>query len=101
MNLFSQSRLKPNLEALQQIKSWVYDLLKLDPDIGISVSPLQCKEADCPPIETVIIILSQPAQQYKIHKALDDIDLGDLQRYALKLSTVVWGAERPTPPSLC
>ena len=80
MNLFSQSRPKPNLAALQQIKTWVYDLLKLDPDIGISVSQLQCKEPDCPPIETVITILSQPAQQYKIHKALDDIELDDLIR---------------------
>ncbi|NEZ57075.1 hypothetical protein [Adonisia turfae] len=80
MNLFSQSRPKPNLAALQQIKTWVYDLLKLDPDIGISVSQLQCKEPCCPPIETVIAILSQPAQQYKIHKALDDIELDDLIR---------------------
>ena len=78
MNLFSQSRPKPNLDALQQIKSWVYELLTLDPDISISVSQLQCKEADCPPIETVITILSQPAQQYKIHKALNDIELDDL-----------------------
>ncbi|ESA35767.1 hypothetical protein N836_10535 [Leptolyngbya sp. Heron Island J] len=80
MNLFSQSRPKPNLAALQQIKTWVYDLLKLDPDIGISVSQLQCKEPDCPPIETVITILSQPAQQYKIHKALDDVEQVDLIR---------------------
>ncbi|MEM1255466.1 MAG: hypothetical protein AAGI69_23765 [Cyanobacteria bacterium P01_H01_bin.21] len=63
---------------MQQVKTWVYDRLKLDPDIGISVSQLQCKEPDCPPIETVITILSQPAQQYKIHKALDDIELDDL-----------------------
>lgn len=76
MNLFS--RPKPNLAAVQQIKTWMYDLLKLDPDIGISVSQLQCKEADCPPIETVITILSQPAQQYKIHKASGDIEREDL-----------------------
>ena len=80
MDLFSQSRPKPNLEALQQVKIWAYDLLKLDPDISISVSQLQCKEADCPPIETVITIFSQPAQQYKIHKALDDVERGDLVR---------------------
>ena len=80
MNLFSQSRPKPNLAALQQIKTWVYDLLKLDLDIGISVSQLQCKEPDCPPVETVITIFNQPAQQYKIHKALDDIEQVDLIR---------------------
>jgi hypothetical protein len=80
MSLFSQSRPQANLAALQQIKTWVYELLKLDPDIGISVSQLQCKEPDCPPIETVITILSQPAQKYKLHKALDDIELDDLIR---------------------
>ena len=80
MNLFSQSRPKPNPAASQQIKTWAYDLLKLAPDIGISVSQLQCKEPDCPPIETVIVILSQPVQQYKIHKALDDIEQADLIR---------------------
>ncbi|MEO0758679.1 MAG: hypothetical protein AAFY78_17600 [Cyanobacteria bacterium J06648_16] len=78
MNLFSQSRPKPNPAAVQQIKTWVYDLLKLDPDTGISVSQLQCKEPDCPPIETVIVILSEPVQQYKIHKVLDDIERVDV-----------------------
>lgn len=80
MNLFSQSRPKSNPAALQQTKDWVYDLLTLDPDIDISVGQLQCKEPDCPPIETVITVLSQPAQQYKIHKALDDIERDDLIR---------------------
>ncbi|MEO0376975.1 MAG: hypothetical protein AAF329_20625 [Cyanobacteria bacterium P01_A01_bin.17] len=80
MSLFSQSRPKPNLATLQQIKTWVYDLLKLDPEIGISVSQLQCQEPDCPPIETVITILSQPAQKYTIHKALDDVERDDLIR---------------------
>ncbi len=78
MNLFFQSRPKPNPAALQQLKTWFYDLLKLDPDVPISVSQLQCKEPDCPPIETVITIMSQPAQQYKIHKALDEIEQVDL-----------------------
>ena len=80
MNLFSQSRPKHNPATLQQLKIWVYDLLKLDPEASISVSQLQCTEPGCPPIETVITILSQPAQQYKIHKALDDIELVDVIR---------------------
>ena len=80
MNLFSQSRPKSNPVALQQLKTWIYDLLNLDPEVSISVSQLQCKEPGCPPIETTITILSQPAQQYKIHKALDDIEQVDLIR---------------------
>ena len=80
MNLFSQSKPKSSPAALQQIKIWVYDCLKLDPEISISISQLQCKEPGCPPIETVITILSQPAQHYKIHKAVDDIELVDVIR---------------------
>ena len=78
MNLFSQSQRKPDLAAIQKIKAQVYDLLKLDSEIGISVSQLQCKEPDCPPVETVITILSHPAQQYKVHKALVDLEEKDL-----------------------
>ena len=80
MNLFSQSQPKSNPAALQQLKTWIYDLLELNPEVPISVSQLQCTEPGCPPIETVITILSQPTQQYKIHKALDDIELVDLIR---------------------
>ncbi len=78
MNLFSQSKPKSNPAALQQLKARVYDLLKLDPDVSISVGQLQCNEPGCPPVETVITICSQPARQHKIHKALDDIELVDL-----------------------
>ncbi|MEM6593110.1 MAG: hypothetical protein AAF892_16170 [Cyanobacteria bacterium P01_D01_bin.71] len=80
MDLFSQSRPKHNPVALQQLKTWIYDLLKLDPEVSISVSQLQCQEPGCPPIETAITILSQPTQQYKIHKALDDIKQVDVIR---------------------
>ena len=80
MNLFSHSKPQRNPAALQQLKTWIYDLLKLDPDVSISISQLQCQEPDCSPIETVITILSHPAQQYKIHKALDDIVLVDVIR---------------------
>ncbi|MGD1937073.1 MAG: hypothetical protein ACFCA4_05910 [Cyanophyceae cyanobacterium] len=80
MDLFSQSKPRSNPEALQQLKTWVYDCLKLDPEVSLSVSQLQCRKPDCPPIETVITVLSQPAQHYKIHKALDDIELADVIR---------------------
>ena len=60
MSLFSQSRPKSNPAALQQLKAWVYDLLKLDPEVPISVSQLQCQEPGCPPIETAITLF-EPA----------------------------------------
>ena len=78
MSLFSQSRRKPDLALIQKVKTWAYEILEIESDTGISVSQLQCKEPDCPPVETVITVLSHPAQQYKIHKALVDITKEDL-----------------------
>jgi len=56
----------------------VADLLQLDAETTISINQLQCKEPGCPPVETVIIILTQPMQQYKIHKAIGDIRTADV-----------------------
>ncbi|PIG91289.1 hypothetical protein [Gloeocapsopsis sp. IPPAS B-1203] len=63
---------------MQQLKTWIYELLRLEPEISVSFSQLQCKEPGCPPVETAITILTDPAQQYKIHKAIADIEQADL-----------------------
>ncbi|TVP66917.1 MAG: hypothetical protein EA342_10420 [Leptolyngbya sp. LCM1.Bin17] len=78
MDLFSQP--KPSLDPaiLQQLKAQIADLLQLDAETTISINQLQCKEPGCPPVETVIIILTQPTKQYKIHKAIGDITTADV-----------------------
>ncbi|RZM78762.1 hypothetical protein [Leptolyngbya iicbica] len=73
MNLFKQSRPTANPGAVQQIKTWVYEGLALSTDVPISISQLQCHEPGCPPIETVIAVMAQPTQTYKIHAAAADI----------------------------
>jgi hypothetical protein len=78
MNLFSQDKPKADPKQIQQIKSWVYRILEVDSRIPISISQLACKKPGCPPIETVIAIMSTPVQQYKIHKAANDIDEIDI-----------------------
>jgi len=78
MNLFTQDQLKAEPAKVQQLKSWIDKLLKLDQEITISISQLQCKEPGCPPIETVITVLSQPIQQFKVHKAIAEIEQRDL-----------------------
>ena len=74
MNLFKQSRPTTNPAATQQIKTWVYDALSLSAEVPISISQLQCHEPGCPPIETVIAVMAQPTQTYKIHAAAADIN---------------------------
>jgi hypothetical protein len=52
---------------------WAYDALAIDPGVPISISQLQCHEPGCPPVETVIVVLTEPKQTYKIHAAAGDI----------------------------
>jgi hypothetical protein len=73
MNLFKQQRSPAQPEAIQQIKRWAYDALAIDPGVPISISQLQCHEPGCPPVETVIVVLTEPKQTYKIHAAPGEI----------------------------
>lgn len=73
MNLFKQPRSNASPAAIQQLKAWTYEALDLSADVPISISQLQCHEPGCPPIETVIAVMTQPTQTYKIHAAAGDI----------------------------
>ena len=44
----------------------------------MSISQLQCSEANCTPIETVVAVMTGPIQQYKIPKAIAEIAYMDL-----------------------
>ncbi|NJK48030.1 hypothetical protein HC931_07480 [Candidatus Gracilibacteria bacterium] len=78
MNLFSGGKPKANPEKIKQIKTWIYQLFEIDEEIFISLNQLQCTEPDCPPLETVIVIMDEPRQQYKIHKSIAEIEREDL-----------------------
>lgn len=73
MNLFKHQRPAATSADIQRLKGWAYDALNLSTDIPISISQLQCHEPGCAPIETVIAVMTQPAQTYKIHAAAGDI----------------------------
>jgi len=71
--LVSQARL---------LKQWARDLLNLRADDIVTVSELSCALPDCPPRETVIVILSASGdiRQLSIHKALLEVDHDDIVR---------------------
>ena len=79
MNLFTKSIPQIELDKLKQIKAWVYQKLELDTEITISLNQLQCSEPGCPPLETVILVMTNPPQQYKIHKPAFQITETDIQ----------------------
>jgi len=73
MNLFKQQRPTAKPEDIQHLKAWTQEILDLPADVPISISQLQCHEPGCPPIETVIAVMTQPTQTFKIHAAAGDI----------------------------
>jgi len=69
---------KASSQKNKQIKQWIYQALQIDDDVSISLSQLQCTEPGCPPIETVINVMTNPIQQYKIHKSIAEIEYTDI-----------------------
>lgn len=82
MDLFSRTNLKAAPAKVKQVKTWIAEIFNLDEQVAISLNQLTCRESDCPPIETAIVIVEQPPKQYKIHKAIADIQQSDI--YQLK-----------------
>jgi len=80
MNLFKQQRPTTSPAAIQQIKAWAYEALELPTDVPISISQLQCHEPGCPQIETVIAVMTQPTQTYKIHAAAGDLSQAQVRQ---------------------
>lgn len=77
VNFFSK---KPAVtaEQSQQIKDWLYEILRIDCQTVISLSQLQCQDSGCPPIQTAIAIMSSPHRVIRIHKAIPDITYADV-----------------------
>ncbi len=82
MDLFSRSNLKAEPAKVKQVKTWITEILNLDEQVAISLNQLTCREPGCPPIETAIALAEQPPKQYKIHKAIAEIQQSDI--YQLK-----------------
>ncbi|WP_156953424.1 hypothetical protein [Afifella pfennigii] len=61
--------------ATAAIKDWTRTALRLEDEAVISVNELSCSKPDCPPRETVVLILRSgaPATRISIHKAIVDI----------------------------
>src|SRR5690606_23424458 len=67
-------------EAMARLKGWARTALRLGDDVVISVNELACSQPDCPPRETVMLVLhlDAPALRLAIHKAIVDIGEDDV-----------------------
>jgi len=78
------------------VKRWVRDLFVLADEATVMVTELRCSEAGCPPLETVIAILSVDGnRQYKMHKPMAEVTQDDLRGLAAHAEpsngSVKWG----------
>lgn len=69
---------------VERIKAWTRATWALSEEATVMVTELECREAGCPPIETVIALLEGPGKtrQFKIHKPAGDVSLADVQALA-------------------
>ena len=86
--LIGFSSQKPNLQTIRRIKATLRNVLVLPEDVIITVAEMKCLEEDCNPVETVIGLLdpNQPQRQFKIHKAINNLNANDLMRACME-----WG----------
>jgi hypothetical protein len=62
-----------------RVKALVDELIDTD-DVTVLVTELACTEPGCPPVETVIALLSDGGNtQYKVHKPVAEVTLDDLR----------------------
>lgn len=80
MDLFKAPLPKADPEQIAQLKAWVHEAFTIPVEVPVSISQLACHEPGCPPIETVIAIMTHPPQQYKLHQAINVITRADIQR---------------------
>jgi hypothetical protein len=81
-NPFAQKSKVGYPEAVGRLKAQVRRLLNLTDDVSISVTELNCRDRDCPDIETVIAVLINGVKPRlaRIHKALPEVTLKDLEQ---------------------
>ena len=84
MELFSRTNLKADPAKVKQVKTWIAEILNLDEQVAISLNQLTCRESDCPPIETVIVVMEKVSRQYTIHKSIAEIEKSDIHQLKAK-----------------
>ncbi len=83
MLIFGNSeRRDPAQTAL--IRSWVAHVLPVPDGAFVMVKQVECPEEGCPPVETIIAILSdhEGPKQWKVHKPVSQITEHDIQSLA-------------------
>lgn len=69
---------RPDPDHVRTLKAVVREALQLAPETTVVVQQLACAEPDCPPVETVIAVLSAPRRTWKITTPAADVSAAEL-----------------------
>ena len=77
-------RKRPDPAAVQIIKSWATEYLRLPGNATLSISELCCLEPECPPVETVITVRNTDGlvKDWRIAKSISDVKATDVKSLA-------------------
>ena len=77
-------RKRPDPAAVQIIKSWAAEYLRLPGNATLSISELYCLEPECPPVETVITARNTDGlvKDWRIAKSISDVKVIDIKSLA-------------------
>jgi hypothetical protein len=79
-DLFAARRPTGTSSNSANVKRWVRELFALADEVTVMVTELRCSEPGCPPLETVIAILTENGnRQHKLHKSIEEVAEDDVR----------------------
>lgn len=76
------ARRKGGLErASKQVKAWIRETLALPDEAVVSVSEINCRDAACPGVETVVLVMVAGASTrvIRVPRPLAEVQLSDVE----------------------
>jgi len=80
-----------HLASMERIKAMTRERFELDEDTPLLVTEVACASPGCPPLETVVVFWTGPADrhQFKVFKPLDEVGEDDLPFRWMKPALIV------------
>mmetsp|Transcript_22718 Transcript_22718/g.77291 ORF Transcript_22718/g.77291 Transcript_22718/m.77291 type:complete len:103 (-) Transcript_22718:938-1246(-) len=66
---------KASKEDVARVKEWIRNTVTVQEGATVMVTELQCKQQDCPPFETIMVLIDKETgnQKRRLHKRICEI----------------------------
>ncbi|WP_245220298.1 hypothetical protein [Pusillimonas caeni] len=80
-----------HLASMERVKAMTRERFELDEDTPLLVTEVACASPGCPPLETVVVFWTSPADrhQFKVFKPLHEVGEDDLPFHWMKPALIV------------